>query len=151
MLDSVLDDAKEYDQNLMKINYNTIASPLCINRQNKVYWTIKPEGNYTELDPELWRNGGGLFHPNCRHYIVAYFEGESDPVVEDVKSFEQNEIDYNLQQELNYIKRNKNKWYKRKEVARLTNSPHQAYETKKWKEWVARQNNFIAIHGEMRV
>jgi hypothetical protein len=156
MLDNSISRAIEYDQNLMIINRNEVVSPLCAPYQNKIYWTIRPEGNYPELDPALWKNQSGkgrkgLFHPNCRHYINAYFPGESDPPEDYVVDKKKEEEDYKLQQELNYIKRNKKKWYARKERARLTESPHQAYETKKWKEWTTRQNEFISLHGEMRM
>lgn len=141
MLGNALSMAGKYGQNLMIVSYNTSASPLCINRQNKVYWTIEKEDNYEELAPQLWANGGGLFHPNCRHQIYAYFKDESDPPEKELPKSDI-EDNYNLTQQKNYVNRNKKQWYARKEKARLTDSPHQAYETAKWKEWVARSKQF---------
>lgn len=138
MLDNVLNDAAEFGHNLMIVSHNMTASPLCINRQNKIYWTIYQEEDYTQLDPELWKNGGGLFHPNCRHTINAYFPGESLPPVKERLSKSQQEALYKQSQKQAYIKRNKKKYYDRKERARLLNNK-EAYEhnMKYWRKWNA--------------
>lgn len=141
MVGNALSMAGKYGQNLMIVSYNTDASPLCINRQNKVYWTIREEDNFGELAPQLWVNGGGLFHDWCKHQIYAYFDGESAPPEDELPKSDI-EDNYNLTQQINYVNRNKKQWYARKEKARLTQSPHQAYETAKWKEWTTRSNQF---------
>lgn len=154
MVDNSLKMAEEYGQNLMKVSHNKVVSPLCVKYQNRIYWTIEPFANYVELDTVMfWRGGNGdtgLFHPYCRHQMYAYFPGESDPPIEDNRTLAEIDEEYKLQQELNYIKRNKKQWYTRKEKARITNSPHKDYETKKWKEWTAREKQFIEKHGTMR-
>lgn len=109
---------EEFDHDLVIINYNVVCSPLCINRQNKIYWYNKPNLKYPELAPELWTNGGGLFHPHCRHYINAYFEGFSDkPVIPKLSEKERNKL-YEKDQARKYATRNKKKYYERMQKAK---------------------------------
>lgn len=77
---------REYDNELMdelgfelvEISAISNPSPLCAERQGRVYArgdkTVK---GYKPLEPELWSNGGGLFHPNCRHHQYP-FDPETD-------------------------------------------------------------------------
>lgn len=153
MVTQALDMAEKYEQNLMIINYNSIASPLCAKWQNKIYYIYEPVDNYKKLDDNIWHgkkntSGGNLFHPNCRHQMYAYFPGESDPPLD---ADEPTQKDYELQQELNYIKRNKKKYYKRKETARLTNNSSYTKQKDNWKRWCARENEFVAKNGTMRM
>lgn len=152
MLDQALSMAKVYDQNLMKVSYNSKSSPLCIHRQNKVYWTIRPEGGYDPLEPEIWQysNGvrtGGLFHPNCRHQLYAYFPGESDQVEQNPLSDKQIAENYKISQEANYIKRTKQKYYRNKQIAKGTNNGSYKHYNELHKKWVAREKDFKALHN----
>lgn len=153
MVTQALDMAEKYEQNLMIINYNSIASPLCAKWQDKIYYIYEPVDNYKKLDDNIWHgkkntSGGNLFHPNCRHQMYAYFPGESDPP-KDLE--EPNEEDYKLQQELNYIKRNERKYYERKSVAKKTGNSSYEKQNNNWKNWKIRQDEFIKKNGTMRM
>lgn len=117
---------EEYNHNLVIVSYNSFASPLCINRQNRVYYTQNgyPNEEYSPLEPELWINEGGLFHPNCRHFISPYFPGESDDPIDNVKNTKET-FGYDKQQKLNSVKRTKEKYYKKMLTSkRLENSSY---------------------------
>lgn len=135
MLDSQMAALDEYEHNLVKINYNSVCSPMCINRQNRIYWTKINDPNYSPLDPELFKNGGGLFHPHCRHYIVAYFPGESDPVVSPVdKQAVANA--YAEDQKIKYQKRVRKKYKQRMAQAKAVGDINAYnYNLKLWRKW----------------
>lgn len=147
MLDQALSMAYAYDQNLMKVNYTQKASPLCIHRQNKVYWVTTPVGNYEQLQPEIWDYSGGvatggLFHPNCYHQLYAYFPGESDPVNENPLPDEVIAENYRLAQEANYIKRTKQKYYRQKQIAKGTDNGSYDNYNNLHKKWVDKEKQF---------
>lgn len=135
MVDSELSACKEYGHNLVKINFNSKCSPLCINRQNRIYWTLVTDPNYSELDPELFKNGGGLFHPHCRHFMVAYFPNFSDPIVPNVDK-QQVANAYAKDQQIKYQKNTRKKYKQRMANAKATGNT-QAYEYNKklWNKW----------------
>lgn len=143
MQNTLFGEMKAYDHNLVIINYNTIASPLCIHRQNKIYYTDgKSYSNYKPLEPELWTNGGGLFHPFCRHYINAYFPGLSlEPEVPKL-TVKQQEILYKQDQKLKYIQRNKKKYYQRKQRAKALDNGSYEKNVMMWKKWLEREKEF---------
>lgn len=150
MLNQALEMAALYEQNLMKVSHNQVVSDLCRPFQNKIYWTIKEVKGYKELEPALWRSNGGLFHPNCRHQIYAYIPNESDPPVVDERSAEEIKQLYKDQQWANYLKRNKDKWRNRKDLAKSLENSGYPYEKDKWKEWVAREKEFLQTHPDLR-
>lgn len=135
MLDAEMEALEEYGHNLVKINFNSTCSPMCINRQNRIYWVKTNDPNYSPLDPELFKNGGGLFHPHCRHYIVAYFEGETDPVVSPVDKQEVAN-NYKVDQQIKYQKRTRQKYRKRMAQAKAVgdNVTYQR-NLKLWRKW----------------
>lgn len=66
MVTQALDMAEKYEQNLMIINYNSIASPLCAKWQDKIYYIYEPVDDYKKLDDNIWHgkkntSGGSLF------------------------------------------------------------------------------------------
>ena len=70
----------ENDIDLVVVSSVPDPSPLCIERQGKIYAVgDKKFKNYKPLNPELYKNGGGLLHYNCRHSINAYEPGFSEP------------------------------------------------------------------------
>lgn len=161
MLNDALELARSYEQNLMKVSYNTRSSHLCATAQNKIYYLLYPEDPAVGLlddyicsrkgdnKPEnYYKTGRSLFHKNCLHQLYAYFPGESDPVVEPELSEKELLANEALAQELNYINREAKKYYERKEIARKTDNP--SYEKNKdlWKKWTGKRNEFIKKHGD---
>ena len=61
MINHTYDLLAEYKHNLVYVPSNTVASPLCVKRQGKVYWTNIRNKDYPELEPEMFIYGGGLF------------------------------------------------------------------------------------------
>lgn len=130
MLDEVFNSLDEYEENLVIISNNAWASHLCIHRQGKVYWVKKPQPPYTKLEPELWRSGGGLFHPNCRHNMSVYFPGQSDPPTK-INSISEQESLYKKQQQDRYRYRQKRKWETEYAKAKTVNSDNLDYYKRK--------------------
>ena len=134
MLDDAFTNLAEYEEYLVKVSHNAKASPLCIHRQGKVYWVNQPVEGYDELDPELFKNGGGLFHPHCRHNMSIYFPGYSDEPL-GTGDIDKISGDYEKDQKAKYVEKNKKIWYDRRRRAKLTNSNNYDYTNRKYLEW----------------
>ncbi len=148
MFTNALAMAKQYDQNLMKVNYNSVCSPLCLHWQNKIYWVSQPVEGLEQLEEHVWKgkasqSHGNLYHPNCRHQLYAYFPGESDPPEDKPLPTEE---DYKLSQQVNYTNRTKKKYYKRKETARLTGNGSYEKQKNNWKKWVDLEKQQVALY-----
>jgi hypothetical protein len=74
LFDNTISLGKEVFQEEYLISAVSDCSNLCIKYQNNVYST-NVNSKYPLLDNILFKNGGGLLHPNCRHIIDPYFEG----------------------------------------------------------------------------
>lgn len=125
LLNRALNDFKEYDVELCFSSYLGDSSQLCINYQNKVY-TTQPSDNdkYTWIEYALWRNGGGLIHPNCRHHIDPYFPGITEmPKNEPKKDIK---AEQEARDEYLRVKNQRDKYYRRykksKEIGLENNS-----------------------------
>ena len=145
LLDSTLDNLQTYEHDLVFINHNSVCSELCRKSQNSVYNTEKKTAKYDYLNDHLCRYNGykkgiALFHKNCRHWMTAYFEGESLPPQDNLTEADYDRL-YKNNQNKAYIDKNKAIWYKRKERARITNNSDYEYSKDKWQEWNARSKN----------
>ncbi len=119
LLDSALNLADEFDQNLMYSTHVSDSSKLCKDWQNRIYWTKSPYKNYVNLEKSLWRGGGGLIHPNCRHKIHPYFE-ESE-LEKDVPSDKQVTANNKKREKYLYYGRQSRKWQDKDKVYKNAN------------------------------
>lgn len=138
LLDNTFAEMEENDIDLCFSTYLSDSSTLCRPFQNRVYGVHKEIGEYSNIDDALWKNGGGLLHPNCRHHIDPYFPGDSlmenDPLNE-------NEIKKNeeLRNEYVYSNRNYFDWKEKERIAKEAGI-NNSYYKKKSQEWKNRRD-----------
>jgi hypothetical protein len=66
----------ELGENLVQISSHLGARPKCEPYQGKIFWTVKPEGNYDSLyNDTSYGQVDGLFGINCGHTMYPYFHG----------------------------------------------------------------------------
>lgn len=136
LLENTLKLGEEYDQDLYFSSYLFDSSNLCLNYQNKIY--SKKGERYPLLSSALWKNGGGLLHPNCRHLIEPYFEGLTDMEENTIDNEEVKENYYKRQEFLKY----QNNYRKYKQKARISKElglDDTKYRAKA-REWQKRKN-----------
>lgn len=103
---------------------------------------------YAKLsDAMTWKNGQGLFHPNCKHSVSIYIPGVTTPPPKRTKEEIAKEQDiYRAFQELNYINRQIQSW-KNRVVTAIT--PQEKTKSKaKLKEWYARRRDLKAKYNK---
>lgn len=143
----------EYGNNLIKISQYGACSETCQPWQGKVYWNdvIEYGGSYPigSVDYPLLSNAieNGLFHPNCRHTMMPYFPGISEPSNSYV-SEEQNDINYQAQQKQRYMERQIRK-YKREAAGSLDNANIDKANTK-IKEWQGKLKQHIEDNPQLK-
>lgn len=100
------ENAIENKQNLVYTNYFDDCSPLCIDYQNDVFYTIRPESGYRYFREALWENGGGIGHPNCRHIFSPFTGNElnKNPLSKEEIS-ENYKVDQSEKQKLRYYEK----------------------------------------------
>lgn len=129
LLDNTLNLMKEYEYDLVFVSYLGDSSDLCSDYQNKVYSISGNSEKYPPLDDALWENGGGLLHPNCRHFIDPYFPGETK-----LENDTQGKKEINKQKEIrnNFVNTSKQveKWEQKLARAKITNIDVKKYEQK---------------------
>ncbi|SDZ00689.1 phage minor capsid protein [Thermoactinomyces sp. DSM 45892] len=117
---------------LVKISSHFDPSPLCKPWQGKVFSISGKHPKYLSLQTSI---NSGLFHPNCRHSLSAYQEGEK------IKPVDVQEGAYLERQKQRYIERQIRKWKQREAVA-LTREEQQKARGKV-REWQAEMREFI--------
>lgn len=96
-----------------------------------------------------WKNGTGLFHPNCRHSVSIWLQGISGTPKKRTKAEVQKEKDlYKASQQLNYINRQIQRWKNRVSVAFMEQDKTLA--NAKLKEWRARKKQHLQQWPELR-
>jgi hypothetical protein len=137
LFDNTINLGAEVGQSEYLISAVSDCSNLCINYQNNIYSTDS-KSKYPPLNSTLFKNGGGLLHPNCRHTIDPYFEGVTERW--DVPN--QSEIKKNSENRAEWLKCNNNyiKYSKVAEAQKELGFDNSGY-LRKSNEWLARRNN----------
>lgn len=130
-----------YNVELCFSSYLGDSSKLCVNYQNRVY-TVKEEisSRYSTIESALWRHGGGLIHPNCRHTIEPYFKGITE--LDESNPLSKGEINKNYKDRQNYLAydRNYRKYKKNSDLEKFSGINNKKNNMKA-KEWRRRRNN----------
>ena len=96
-----------------------------------------------------WKNGQGLFHPNCRHSVSVWLPGISGkPKKKSKAEIEEQQKLYKATQQLNYINRQIQKWKNRVSVAFLEEDKIKS--KAKLKEWRDRKKQHLEEYPELR-
>lgn len=113
--DLINNTLKDFAANKLEFCYSTYrwnSSDLCLPWQNRVYTVGPGYGEFDSIEMALWRNGGGLLHPNCYHSIYPYIPGvtkiENNPLPD--SKIKEN---YKNSQNKQYNTRQYDKWNKR--------------------------------------
>lgn len=139
LLDNTFSVLQSLEHDLVFSSYLLDSSKLCINFQNKIFSVSGKNEKYGPLEPALWRGGGGLIHPNCRHSIDPYFPGytelEENTVSDKQVTKNQENRDEWLYNNRNY-KKYKKKAFEQDEIG-LDSSKNKA----KAEEWLRRRDS----------
>lgn len=96
-----------------------------------------------------WKNGQGLFHPNCRHSVSMWLPGISGTPKKRSEAQIKREKDlFKASQQLNYINRQIQRWKNRVSVAFMEQDKILA--KAKLKEWRKRKKDFLQEWPELR-
>ncbi len=133
------DARQKLGTHLIKISSHGTSCELCQDWQGKILIDdvygggSSKDGNYTLLSEAMKQ---GLFHPNCRHGVITYFDGADDTSDIDASyadGKDGSESNAQYQDDMNYINR-KIKEYTRLEEGSLDEGNVKTYKDKR-KEW----------------
>lgn len=137
----------ESGYNLVIVSSHFRACNLCTPYENKIL-SIEQTSKYESVSDAETQ---GLFHPNCKHTVSAFFEGISEitprlatgeqELVDRYGYDEAQKISYKAQVKQRYIERNIRNW-KRKEIVSL-NDNEKIRAKNKIKEWQEKQRNHL--------
>jgi hypothetical protein len=138
----------ESGYNLVIVSSHFRACNLCTPYENKIL-SIEPTAKYESVSDAETQ---GLFHPNCKHSVSAFFEGISEITPPRLATGEQDLVDqygykeaqkisYKAQVKQRYIERNIRNW-KRKEIVSL-NDNEKIRAKNKIREWQEKQRNHL--------
>ena len=109
-----IDRQVDLGEDLMMISSIGTTCPICVNWQGKIISITGKTPGYPTLESA---KQAGVFHPNCKHTIMAYAPEITDsappPVIDKEKAVEV----YNQTQEQRYNERQIRRWKRREAVA----------------------------------
>lgn len=129
MLEYQTEVMTEFGDDLIYTSSHAETSPLCKPWQGRVYSVSGENDKYPPFDDCLYKNGGGIFHPNCRHYTGVYFEGVTRvPTIPEDKLRPES---YKVMQEMRYNESMIRYWQRRD----MSNpSPYTEAKVDEWKK-----------------
>lgn len=135
-----IDRSSELGHDLMIVSHFGKTCPICAPWEGKVLSISGKDVRYPSLERA---RAAGLFHPNCRHTLLAYFEG-----ITEIPQLKNDDEYYKAQQVQRYNERQIRKW-KRVEAVAMTPA-EKAKASSKVKAWQAIQREHIAFWGLRR-
>lgn len=108
MIKYYAESMEEFGDDLVHISSHADTSPLCKPWQGSVYSVSGENDKYPKLSIAT---DGGLFHPNCRHYMGVYYEDITD--IQHIPDKELDTDQYLLNQEMRYNEQMIRKWKQR--------------------------------------
>lgn len=140
-----IDRQFDIGNDLIKISSIGATCPLCSPWQGKVLSITGKTPGYDSLESA---KAAGLFHPNCKHTIMAYFPEITDAPTGPQKSREEVEEKYRQTQQQRYNERQIRHWKKREVVALTPVEEMKAHN--KVLEWQKVQRELISKTGLRR-
>lgn len=139
-----MDRQTELGYDLMKISSIGTTCPICMQWQGQIVSISGKSFDYPSLD---FARSQGLFHPNCKHTVMAWYENEDGtPMIEDTPRSIQSKPNadwlYQKTQEQRYNERQIRKW-KRLEAVAIT-PVDKIKAQNRIKLWQAKQRELIA-------
>lgn len=139
LMDNTLSQMEEYGHDLVFSSYLTDSSVLCQPWQNHIYSKNGTSNIYQPLYDALWRNGGGLIHPNCRHRLSPWIEGLSE--LEQEIPLAEVKANQKAREEYLRIRNQKQKWEKKQRELNALGINNKKV-NQKTREWRNRLNKF---------
>lgn len=143
--------------NLSKIGVNFVrttqhlgARPTHEIWQGKTFYYGEPVEGYQSLEEGTgYGTGEGLGGWNCRHGIRIALEEMGIEYTEQPIDTEENNRIYELEQRQRYNERMIREWKRRRDIKKAAGQDH-SKESRKVKEWNARQDRFVKAHPELK-
>lgn len=129
-----IDRQLELGEDLMMVSSFGNTCPICMPWEGKI---LSVTGNTIKYPSIETARTAGLFHPNCKHTLMPYIEGITEPVKQEPRP----EV-YEAQQQQRSNERQIRKW-KRREAVAIT-PKDQLLASNKIKEWQSIQRQHIA-------
>lgn len=128
-----IDRQIELGEDLMIVSSFGNTCPLCMPWEGVILSISGNSLKYTSLEKA---KAAGLFHPNCKHTLLVYVEGITEPVKQEPEP----EV-YDAQQVQRYNERQIRKWKRRQAVA--LSPKEQMIASNKVKQWQSIQRDHI--------
>lgn len=135
-----IDRQQELGEDLMIVSSFGNTCPLCAPWEGRV---ISISGQHPKYPSLSLAQDQGLFHPNCKHTLLTYFEG----ITEDVKQDYEPEV-YEAQQKQRYIERQIRHWKKRQAVS--LDDVGKTKAVRKVREWQSVQRDHVSQYNLRR-
>lgn len=118
--------------------------------QGKTFYYGEPVEGYQSLEEGTgYGTGDGLGGWNCRHGIRIALEEMGISYTEEPVDTKENNRIYELEQQQRYNERMIREWKRRRDIKKAGGLDY-AKESRKVKEWNARQESFIKAHPELK-
>jgi len=121
---------------LVIVSANGTSCPICQPWAGKV---LSITGNTAGYSTVQNARDSGLFHPNCRHIVTAFFPDVPDAPTPDTSAY--NPESYEMTQKQRHNERQIRRW-KRREVVAMSPQEHQ-FASGKVREWQAAQRQLL--------
>lgn len=149
-VEAQLKNLSNMGMNLVRTTQHLGARPTHEVWQGKTFYFGNPVEGYQSLEEGTgYGTGEGLGGWNCRHGIRIALEEMGISYTEQPIDTEENNRIYELEQQQRYNERMIREWKRRRDIKKAGGQDH-AKESRKVKEWNARQESFIKAHPELK-
>lgn len=149
-IEAQLKNLSNMGMNLVRTTQHLGARPTHEVWQGKTFYYGAPVEGYQSLEEGTgYGTGEGLGGWNCRHGIRIALEEMGISYTEEPIDTDENNRIYDLEQQQRYNERMIREWKRRRDIKKAGGQDH-AKESRKVKEWNARQESFVKAHPELK-
>lgn len=149
-IEAQLKNLSNMGKNLVRTTQHLGARPTHEVWQGKTFYYGEPIEGYQSLEEGTgYGTGEGLGGWNCRHGIRIALEEMGISYTEEPVDTDENNRIYELEQQQRYNERMIREWKRRRDIKKAGGQDY-AKESRKVKEWSARQESFIKAHPELK-
>ncbi|RHN01484.1 phage minor capsid protein [Dielma fastidiosa] len=149
-IETQLANLSKMGMNLVRTTQHLGSRPTHEVWQGKTFYVGEPVEGYLSLEEGTgYGTGEGLGGWNCRHGIRIALEEMGIEYTEQPIDTEENNRIYELEQQQRYNERMIREWKRRRDIKKAGGQDH-SKESRKVKEWNARQDSFVKAHPELK-
>ena len=149
-IETQLANLSKMGMNLVRTTQHLGARPTHEIWQGKTFYVGEPVEGYLSLEEGTgYGTGEGLGGWNCRHGIRIALEVMGIEYTEQPIDTEENNRIYELEQQQRYNERMIREWKRRRDIKKAGGQDY-SKESRKVKEWNARQDSFVKAHPELK-